>query len=258
VTKVVQIANAVKQPCQQRSRDSLERILKSAEALIRAKGYEALTIAEVVRRSHTSTGTLYARFPDKTALLYAIHERVLDREEEELQARLAEVDWDALSLEETVRRLVAIKCELAKGTEKLYEAFVVSGAADRVVRQRGYRNKAFEEDLEVQILLKHADKIGPERAERAARIASRLWQAAREENVQRSKSGVAAPGGVPQDALMREMADVVIAYLRGPVESTAPACSPADAMTSREDDLSTEHGPDPDSMVICSDDGILA
>ena len=181
MTRVVQTANAVKKPCQQRSRDSLERILKSAEALIRAKGYEALTIAEVVRRSHTSTGTLYARFPDKTALLYAIHERVLDRDGDELQARLAEVDWDGLGFEETVRKLVAIKCEVAKGTEKLYEAFVVSGATDRVVRQRGYRSKAFEEDLEVQILLKHADVIGPERAERAARIASRLWQAAREE-----------------------------------------------------------------------------
>jgi AcrR family transcriptional regulator len=258
VTRVVQTANAVKKPCQQRSRDSLERILKSAEALIRAKGYDALTIAEVVRRSHTSTGTLYARFPDKAALLYAIHERVLDREEEELQSRLAEVDWDGLCLEETVQELVAIKCELAKGTEKLYEAFVVSGATDRVVRQRGYRNKAFEEDLEVQILLRHAEKIGPERAERAARIASRLWQAAREENVQRSKSGVVAPGGVPQDALMREMADVVIAYLRGPIESPPLRCSPADPITSRDDDPSTDHDLDPDSMVLCSDDGILA
>ena len=258
MTRVVQTANAVKKPCQQRSRDSLERILKSAEALIRAKGYEALTIAEVVRRSHTSTGTLYARFPDKTALLYAIHERVLDRDEEELEARLAEVDWDGLCFEETVRKLVAIKCELAKGTEKLYEAFVVSGATDRVVRQRGYRSKAFEEDLEVQILLKHADEIGPERAERAARIASRLWQAAREENVQRSKSGVAAPGGVSQDALMSEMADVVIAYLRGPVGSGTPACSPADPSASRAEYLSTDRDPDPDSMVICSDDGILA
>ncbi len=224
MTRVAQTANAVKKPCQQRSRDSLERILKSAESLIRAKGYDALTIAEVVRRSHTSIGTLYARFPDKTALLYAIHERALEREEEELKARLADVPWDGLSLEETVRKLVAIKCELAKGTERLYEAFVVTGATDRVMRQRGYRSKAYEEDLEVQILLKHADEIGPDRAEHAARIASRLWQAAREENVQRSKSGVEGPGGVSQGALMEEMADVVIAYLRVPAPGDPQTC----------------------------------
>ncbi len=205
----------MKKPCQQRSRDSLERILKSAEALIRAKGYDALTIAEVVRRSHTSTGTLYARFPDKMALLYAIHERVLDREEDELRKRLHEVCWEKMSLEETVRKLIAIKNDLVKGTEKLYEAFVVSGATDGIVRERGYRSKAIEEDLEVEILLKHADVIGGESPERAARVASRLWQAAREENVQRSRSGVPGPGGVPQDALMEDIAEVVIAYLRG-------------------------------------------
>ena len=169
-----------------------------------------------------------------------------------------EVAWDGLSLEETVRKLVAIKCEVIKGTERLYEAFVVSGATDRVVRQRGYRSKAIEEESEVQILLKHADEIGVERAERAARVASRLWQAAREENVQRSRSGVAAPGGVSQDALMREMADVVIAYLQGPVGAGAPACSPPGLLPPREADLSTDHDPDPDSMVICTDDGILA
>jgi len=222
MARVAQTANSVRKPCQQRSRDSLERILKSAETIIRSKGYEALTIAEVVRKSHTSTGTFYARFPDKMALLYAVHERVLDREEEELSARLAEVAWEGLTLEETVRKLVAIKCDLAEGTERLYEAFVVSGATDRVVRQRGYRSKAHEEDVEVQILLGHADEIGPERAERACRVASRLWQAAREENVQRSKSSVDGPGGVPQDALMHEMAEVVIAYLRSPEDPVPP------------------------------------
>jgi AcrR family transcriptional regulator len=210
----------VREPCQQRSRDSLERILKSAEALIRTKGYEALTIAEVVRHSHTSIGTFYARFPDKTALLYAVHERVLDRQEEELKTRLAEVPWRTLSLEETIRRLVAIKGDRAKGTEKLYEAFVVSGATDGIVRERGYRSKAAEEDREVQIILQHADEIVGDRPERAIRIACRLWQAAQEENVQRLRSGVPGPGGVPQDALMEEIAEVVIAYLKRPASAT--------------------------------------
>lgn len=216
VNRTAQASNSVKAPCQQRSRDSLERILRSAEALIRSKGYEALTIAEVVRRSRTSIGTLYARFPDKTALLYAVHERVLDREEEKFRERLAEIDWDTLSLEESIRQLMNIKADLIRGTEKLYEAFVVGGATDRTIRERGYRAKAVKEDMEVEILLRHADEIGVHCAERAARIASRVWQAAREENVQRLRSGVPGSGGVPQEALMEDMADVVMAYLRGP------------------------------------------
>ncbi|HEY5528200.1 MAG TPA: helix-turn-helix domain-containing protein, partial [Thermoleophilia bacterium] len=78
-------AHALKTPCQQRSRDSLERILKTAETLIRTKGFEALTVAEVVRRSHTSVGTFYARFQDKTSLLHAVQERVHGRQETDMR-----------------------------------------------------------------------------------------------------------------------------------------------------------------------------
>jgi hypothetical protein len=100
-----------------------------------------------------------------------------------------------------------------------------------------------------------------ERAERAARIACRLWQAAREESVQRSKSGLPAPGGVEQDSLMREMADVVIAYLQGPIQgstTTGPHEEFAADDITDPDTLCTQPDLDPDSMVICSDDGILA
>jgi AcrR family transcriptional regulator len=207
-------AHAVKTPRQQRSSDSLERILKTAETLIRTKGYEALTVAEVVRRSSTSIGTFYARFEDKTALLHAVQERVHGREERQILEELAKVDWDAQSLEETVCRLVDIKRAATKGNGRLLEAFVVYGATDPVLRQRGYQYKALVEDLEVEILMGHAAQIGHPDPESAARAASRLWQAAQEENVQRSQSGVSFPDSVPPDLLIEKLAEVVIAYLR--------------------------------------------
>jgi AcrR family transcriptional regulator len=224
---VVETAHSVKTPCQQRSRDSLERILKTAEALIRTKGFEALTVAEVVRRSETSIGTFYARFIDKTALLHAVQERVHGREEAQIRERVGKVGWDTLSLEETVRGLVDIKRAVTKGNERLLEAFVVHGATDPVVRQRGYRYKASVENLEVEVLMRHAAQIGHQDPESAARVASRLWQAAQEEQVQRSQSGVSSPGAVPQDLLMQKLAEVVIAYLRSPDISGAPLSEPS-------------------------------
>lgn len=206
--------NIVKTPCQQRSRDSLERILRAAEVIISSKGHEALTIAEVVRRSHTSVGTVYARFPDKDALLRAVHERVIMRDVEEFKKRIAQVDWDSLPLEEAVKRLAEIKRARAKGMERLYEAFVVRGATDRELRATGYRVKGVNEDLEVEILMRHADEIGHDDPEEAIRIGCRIWQAAREEMVQRSKSGVPGPGGVAQDILMDKLDEVIIAYLK--------------------------------------------
>ena len=217
-------AHAVKAPCQQRSRDSLERILKTAETLIRTKGFEALTVAEVVRGSHTSIGTFYARFHDKTALLHAVQDRVHDRQEIHMRGLLGKVDWSALSLEETVRELVRIKRVVGKGDDKLLEAFVVHGATDSVLRERGYRHKAVVENLEVDILMRHAAQIGHEDPDSAARVASRLWQAAQEENVQRLQSGVSFLGAVPQDLLIEKLADVVIAYLRSPDRPQKVGC----------------------------------
>jgi hypothetical protein len=60
----------------------------------------------------------------------------------------------------------------------------------------------------------HTAEIGHDDPEEAIRIACRIWQAAREEMVQRSKSGVPGPGGVPQDILMEKLDQVIIAYLK--------------------------------------------
>jgi len=213
---VTESAHAVKTPRQQRSSDSLERILKTAEMLIRTGGYEALTVAEVVRRSNTSIGTFYARFEDKTALLHAVQERIYGREELQIREESAKVDWGMLSLEDTVHRLVEIKQAASQGKDRLLEAFVVYGATDPVLRERGYRYKAQVEGLEVEILMGHAAQIGHSDPGLAARVASRLWQAAQEENVQRSRSGVMFPDSVPGDLLIRKLPEVIIAYLRSP------------------------------------------
>jgi AcrR family transcriptional regulator len=214
---VAETAHAVKAPCQQRSRDSQERILRAAEALIKSKGYEALTTAEVVRRSRTSIGTLYARFGDKTALLHAVQDRVQSREEAVMRAHLAEVEWDGMTLEESVRRLLEIKRVAAEGDGRLFEAFVVHGATDPVLRAQGYRHKAIMEGLEVEVLMRHAGQIGHADPGDAARVASRLAQAAQEEYVQRSLSGVSLPTAAPPDLLLKRLAEVIIAYLKNPL-----------------------------------------
>ncbi len=206
----------VKEPRQQRSRDSQERILKAAEALIKSKGFEALTTAEVVRRSNTSIGTLYARFGDKTALLHAVQDRVQSREEACMRNQIAKIDWDALTLADSVRRLLEIKQTACDGDDRLFEAFVVHGATDPVLRAQGYRHKAAVENLEVEILLKSADEIGHADPEAAARVASRLAQAAQEEYVQRSLAGGPLPGSAPPELLLERLADVIIAYLKNP------------------------------------------
>ena len=81
------------------------------------------------------------------------------------------------------------------------------------------------ENLEVEILMRRADHIGHSNPELAARVASRLWQAAQEENVQRSRSGVAFPESVPSDLLIRKLPEVIMAYLQSPdIERSGGGC----------------------------------
>ncbi len=69
----------VRAPQQARSQETLDRILDAAEALVTEKGFEEATVAEVARRAESSVGAFYARFRDKTGLLYALHDRYLEQ-----------------------------------------------------------------------------------------------------------------------------------------------------------------------------------
>ncbi len=183
--------------------DSLERILRAAEALIKSKGYEALTAAEVVRRSHTSIGTLYARFGDKTALLHAVQERVQAREEAIMRARLAKVDWDALSLEETVRQAGRDQAgSPPRATIVCSRPLWSTGLPIPWCAQQGYSHKAQVEGLEIEILMR------PRRPDRpfGPRAAPPGWlpglaRRPRKRYVQRSLSGVSLPTAASPDLL---------------------------------------------------------
>ena len=67
--------SSISPPKQARSEQTARRILDAAQALIEREGLAALSIPEVVRRARSSTGSFYARFADKNALLAALEER---------------------------------------------------------------------------------------------------------------------------------------------------------------------------------------
>ena len=48
-------------PLQNRSRESLERVLIAGKKLLEEKGWEGFTVQEVSRRAKVSIGSIYAR-----------------------------------------------------------------------------------------------------------------------------------------------------------------------------------------------------
>lgn len=62
-------------PQQERSRRTVEAILDAAEKLLERRPFEEISIAEIIVKAGASTGSFYARFPSKEALLPALYER---------------------------------------------------------------------------------------------------------------------------------------------------------------------------------------
>ncbi len=65
-------------PLQTRSRQTYDRILDAAAALLEEKSFEAMTIQDIVRRAGCSVGAFYGRLKDKDALLHALDARFID------------------------------------------------------------------------------------------------------------------------------------------------------------------------------------
>lgn len=63
-------------PTQQRARDRVEKILAVASQLIAEKGSEAMKMSEIVELAGVSFGSLYQYFPDKTAIIRTLADRL--------------------------------------------------------------------------------------------------------------------------------------------------------------------------------------
>jgi AcrR family transcriptional regulator len=65
-----------REPSQKRSRERVERMLGAASELIAEHGSDALRMGEIAERAGVSIGSLYQFFPDKSAIIRALAERI--------------------------------------------------------------------------------------------------------------------------------------------------------------------------------------
>src|ERR1043165_4888181 len=93
----------VNTPLQDRSRRTLDRILKAVEDLLVTHAFDDISVEDIVRRADSSVGSFYARFQSKDDLLPYLYERYDADLKPRMQARVAEVPWQSLSLRETVQ-----------------------------------------------------------------------------------------------------------------------------------------------------------
>jgi AcrR family transcriptional regulator len=101
-----------KLPRQQRSAETVERILSAAARIFDERGYRGTTTNHVAQQAGVSIGSLYQYFPNKDALLVALAERHVDDVASRFGARLATLRQDRPPLDDTVRALLGLTVEL--------------------------------------------------------------------------------------------------------------------------------------------------
>ena len=145
-----------KQPRQARSRALVEAILDATERVLAQEGPEEATTTRVAEVAGVSVGSLYQYFPSREALLAAVIERRVERDEQEFAGRMQALG-DA-SLATLIRAGTAYLVEVYRREPELYRTMV--GEMDRVAREQ--RVQAMIDDAvtrTVEMLAPHREAL---------------------------------------------------------------------------------------------------
>jgi AcrR family transcriptional regulator len=126
----------VRPPKQRRSRESYERVLDAAHALLEENGFEGFTAQEVAARSGVSIGAIYERFGNKETLLRAVHARLMESILE-ADERAGDPTVGAQTAAEAILDAVGAMARTMNANRKALRAFMHLGAVDEVISARG-------------------------------------------------------------------------------------------------------------------------
>jgi AcrR family transcriptional regulator len=149
----------IRPPQQERTRQSLTRLLDAAEGLVAEKGIDEASIVEIARRAGSSVGGFYRRFRDKETLLHALHERFCEEATLTAQAALDPGRWAGAAVTDIVQQFAVFLVQIYREREGFFRAMLARGPADDTLRQR--TNRLLDEmSTRLQILLhERADEI---------------------------------------------------------------------------------------------------
>jgi len=202
-------------PKQKRSRESLERLLAAATAVLEEGGYEAFGVHEVSRRAGVGIGVVYARLGSKEGLFMAVHARALERFATDRDELLGSVRADDASMAGLIAAAVDAQAEIFRRHRKLLRVFMVRAETDRWILERGARASDANARAFAALLLARRDEIRHPDPELAVDVAYRLVFDTLARRIMRGAT-FESSRPIEWDALVRELARACAAYLLHP------------------------------------------
>ena len=203
----------VRLPRQARSRASFERMIAAAHDLIAEAGLEGATVQAILRRSGVGSGTFYARFDGRDALLAFLAIRFWADAEEGWAGVLSPERWSAAGPKEIVTQFTRMAVVWTRAHGTLLRAFLVHAmtheAYDLLDQTSELDNKVA--DHLTRLLLPRAEEFDHDDPEQAIRLATLQVFA-----TLRSRFIFAwgdRPDGIEDQNLARELASIFLRYL---------------------------------------------
>lgn len=202
-------------PKQRRSRETLDRLLRSTRELLADTPFEDITVQQIVAGAGCSVGNFYQRLANKEALLPLL----LDIHYAELRQRVEALvrAGDSDDLAGRVARVVALLITMADEQRGLIRTLVLRHQQGPAAIPASTREAATEiVGLTAAFLLDRRDEIHHPRPERAVEVGLLMVTAAIRERLVLGGPTQAAILAIERDDLGRELAAALLAYLSTP------------------------------------------
>jgi AcrR family transcriptional regulator len=211
-------------PQQARSRETMERLLDSAEGFLERSLFDQVSIAEIARQAGVSVGNLYNRFPDKTALLEEVYARHETKRTEWFTERLAPERWRDVPLEDRVPALLALLVTHFTARPGLIRSFIMYHRTyrDRETREMRAGAGTIYARL-VEFLLERREEIRHPSPETAARTGIFVVLAACRDRLLFGADPMASAMRINQAAFRAELSLLLASYLGLPPPPDAPS-----------------------------------
>ncbi|HKC51483.1 MAG TPA: TetR/AcrR family transcriptional regulator [Myxococcota bacterium] len=159
----VKLLSSISPPKQARSEETARRILDAAQALIERDGLSGLSIPAVVRRARSSTGSFYARFEDKNALLAALEERFFQEVHRVLDELAGPERWRGHPTRELVEACVSEMLRRLRQHARLVCAFAFRSAHEATFATRVRRfHERLTDRMRALFLARRGEMTHPE------------------------------------------------------------------------------------------------
>jgi AcrR family transcriptional regulator len=111
-------------PRQARAQATLERFFEATVALLQARPFEAISVADIVTRANASVGAFYKRFSSKQALLPVLLDWIHRRQFEAIESFVDDPDWKGVGLTRRIDAFVDGLVESYRSHHHLMTALV--------------------------------------------------------------------------------------------------------------------------------------